>query len=214
MRTRWGHRALGARWWAAALVLPVALAGLVVALDGEDLESDLRDRVQAALAAQGVETAEVAVDGRDVTVSGLPAGSNAGAVRHAAGEVEGVSEVVVEDPPVLGAGRCPDAQRRIDRILGRDKVQFEVGSAALVGAERRQVERVGAMLRRCAASVTVRGNVADAREEAVNPLSQSRAQAVADVITARGGVVDAAVGGLSGALGDAELNHYVAIVVS
>lgn len=214
MATRWGHRALGARWWAAALVVPLALAGLVVAVDGDDLEADIRDRVEVALAAEGIEAGGIAVDGRDVTVSGLPPGSNRGAVRHAVGSVDGVREVVVEDPPVLGRGRCPDAQRRIDRILGRDKVRFEAGSTALVGAERRQVAAVGALLRRCAASVTVRGNVADPREEAVNPLSQARAQAVADLITARGGVVDAVVGGLSEPLGGAALNHYVAVVVS
>lgn len=75
MATRWGHRALGARWWVAA------------------------------------------------------AGSNSGAVRHTVGTVDGVRQVVVEEPPVLGAGRCPGAQRRIDRILGRDKVQFEEGGA-------------------------------------------------------------------------------------
>jgi outer membrane protein OmpA-like peptidoglycan-associated protein len=212
--TRWGHRALGARWWAAALVVPVALAGLVVAVDGDDLEADIRERVEAALAGDGFRAADVEVDGREVTVSGLPAGSNTGAVRHTVRSVDGVSDVLVEEPPVLGTGRCPRAQRRIDRILGRDKVHFEPGSAALSGRERRQVAAVGVMLRRCAASVTVRGNVADPREESVTPLSQRRAQAVADVLTARGGVVDAVVGGMSQPLGRAAMNHYVAIVVS
>lgn len=215
MGARWGHRALGGRWWLTALVVPLALTALVVVVDGDQLETDIRDRVESALAEAGIEGADVAVDGRDVSVSELPAGSNSGAVRHAVASVEGVRQVDVDEPGVLGTGRCKDTQARIDRILGRDKVHFEPDSARLAGAERRQVARIGELLRRCAASVTVRGNVADPAEETVNPLSQRRAQVVADVLVARGGVVDAAIGGGDPEpIGRAALNHYVAVVVS
>ena len=215
MGTRWGHRALGGRWWLAALVVPVALAGLVVAIDGEDLELDLADRVQAALADQGVTSAEVRVDGRDVTVAGLPAGSNTGALEHVVAGVDGVRTVEAEEPGVLGAGRCADAQQRIDRVLGPDKVHFAADSARLPEAERRQVVRVGRMLRRCAGSVTVRGNVVDPQEEAVDPLSQERAEAVATVLRNNGGVVDAAVGGgVPEPIGRPARNHYVSVGVS
>ena len=92
------------KWWIGLPVLAILVA-IVATSRVDEIEKDLGDRVRAALDNSGgaIERASVAVDGRDVSLSGvaLAPDAAAGAV-GAASAVEGVRLVVdATTPPPL-----------------------------------------------------------------------------------------------------------------
>lgn len=92
---------------AAALLIPLLLTVLATCTslgERDPIETDLTSRTEAALAVAGVDDAKVAFEGRDATVSGVPAGQEAAAKKA----VEGVDGVRVAE--VSGAGK-PDFQQ-------------------------------------------------------------------------------------------------------
>lgn len=91
-------------WWvAAALAVPLLLAGVGQLWVAPGVGEDLRQRAEAALAAAGLGGVAVTMDGRDAELGGVPGGAQAGAVAAVAA-VPGVRDVTVDArstaPPV------------------------------------------------------------------------------------------------------------------
>jgi outer membrane protein OmpA-like peptidoglycan-associated protein len=221
---KWGRRSLGGPWWLAALVVPLLLAGALMAVDGNDIETDLRERTLTALEAHGIQGATVEFDGRDATVelpARLPKGMDRGDVKKVITGVDGVREAALEggesgrdgstrsEPPTSSSPNCNDVQGGIDTIVGEDEVSFGEGSATITGDEKRQLSKVAELIVACDATVEVIG-YADPGGERTTVLAQQRADNVAGVLEAVGGVVNAAEGVGAGRKG----SNYAEISVS
>jgi len=76
-------------WALAALVVPVLLTALLIAVRTGPTEDDLRDRSLAALDARGITGVQVDFSGRDATVV-VPAGGDATEARAVVAAVDGV----------------------------------------------------------------------------------------------------------------------------
>jgi OOP family OmpA-OmpF porin len=83
------RRRPGFVWLLAALLVPAVLAAVLLVTRTGPTEDDLRDRSLAALQAQGINGAQVTIDGRDATVV-VPAGADAKQARDVVAGVEGV----------------------------------------------------------------------------------------------------------------------------
>ena len=83
------RRRPGFVWLLAALLVPALLAAFLLMTRTGPTEDDLRDRSLAALQAQGINGAQVTIDGRDATVV-VPAGADAKQARDVVAGVEGV----------------------------------------------------------------------------------------------------------------------------
>lgn len=205
---RWARRSPGGLWWLAALVVPLVLAGALMALEGNDIETDLQERTTAVLRAHGLKNATVEFDGRDATIKlpkRLPRGMDHGDVKSLVTGVDGVRTATLEggvsgrgdetgsEPPTAVAPSCNDVQGGINEIVGPDKVSFGEGSATVTGDEKRQLAQVAELVVACDASVEVLG-YADPGSERTSLLAQQRADTVAGVLEAVGAVVNAAEG--------------------
>jgi outer membrane protein OmpA-like peptidoglycan-associated protein len=221
---RWGRRSPGGLWWLAVLVVPLVLAGAFMAVNGNDIETDLQERAMASLRAHHVKGATVEFDGRDATVTlprKLPRGMDHGDVKALVTGVDGVREATLKggvsgrdgatgsEPPTSNSPSCNDVQGGIDSIVGPDKVSFADGSATVTGDEKRQVAEVAELVVACDATVAVIG-YADPGGEPTSVLAQRRADTVAGVLEVVGVVVDAAEGAGAGR----GRSSYVEIVVS
>lgn len=221
---RWARRSPGGLWWLAALVVPLVLAGALMALDGEDIENDLQERTLAALRAHDLKDATVEFDGRDATVKlpqQLPRGMDHGDVKSLVTGVDGVRTATLEGgvsgrddetgsaPPTSSTPNCNDVQGGIETIVGPDEVSFGEGSATVSGDEKRQLAKVAELIVACDASVEVIG-YADPGSQRTSLLAQQRADSVAGVLEAVGAVVNAAEGAGAGPDG----GNYAEIRVS
>jgi OmpA-OmpF porin, OOP family len=83
------RRRPGVVWLLAALIVPLLLTAVVLALRTGPIEDDLQERSLAALEAQGITGARVDFSGRDATVV-VPAGADADAAREVVARVDGV----------------------------------------------------------------------------------------------------------------------------
>jgi OOP family OmpA-OmpF porin len=83
------RRRPGLAWLLAALVIPVLLTALMLAVRTGPTEDDLQNRSQAALAARGITGVRVQFSGRDATVV-VPAGMDADEARNIVAAVDGV----------------------------------------------------------------------------------------------------------------------------
>jgi OmpA-OmpF porin, OOP family len=83
------RRRPGVVWLLAALIVPLLLTAVVLALRTGPIEDDLQERSLAALEAQGITGARVDFSGRDATVV-VPAGADADAAREVVAGVDGV----------------------------------------------------------------------------------------------------------------------------
>ena len=83
------RRRPGVVWLLAALIVPLLLTAVVLALRTGPIEDDLQERSLAALEAQGIIGARVDFSGRDATVV-VPAGADADAAREVVAGVDGV----------------------------------------------------------------------------------------------------------------------------
>lgn len=83
------RRRPGFVWLLATLLVPAVLAAVLLIARTGPTEDELRDRSLAALQAQGINGAQVTVDGRDATVV-VPAGADAQQARDVVARVEGV----------------------------------------------------------------------------------------------------------------------------
>ena len=83
------RRRPGVVWLLAALIVPLLLTAVVLALRTGPIEDDLQERSLAALEAQGINGARVDFSGRDATVV-VPAGADADAAREVVAGVDGV----------------------------------------------------------------------------------------------------------------------------
>lgn len=223
--TRRGRRSPGGLWWLAVLLVPLVLAAAFMALNGSDIESDLEEQSTAALRANNLKGAKVTFDGRDATVTlpdRLPRGMDRGDAKSLVTDVDGVRTVTLEGGGESGRSggndsqsptdphpNCNDVQGGINKIVGKDKVSFQDGSATITGDEKRQLGLVAQLLAACDGSVEVIG-YADPGAERTSLLAQQRADGVAGVLEAVGVVVNAAEGAGAGEGG----NNYVEIVVS
>ena len=108
---RWTHtRLLGGPWLACAVVVPVVLAVVATLTGRTATEDDLTTRTRDALAAAGVDQADVSFDGVVGTVvvrlRALPDGMSSREVQAAVDHVAGARSVSVEVPRRPGlAGR-------------------------------------------------------------------------------------------------------------
>ena len=76
-------------WVLAALIVPVLLTAVLIAVRTGPTEDDLRDRSLAALDARGITGVQVDISGRDATVV-VPAGGDATEARAVVAAVDGV----------------------------------------------------------------------------------------------------------------------------
>lgn len=222
-RKRWGRRSPGGLWWLALLVVPLLLTAAFIALEGDDLETDLEERTLSALRADGIKRAEVEFDGRDATVKlpkRLPRGKDHGDAKSVVTGVDGVRVAELEggasgrdgsigSGPTSGEPGCNDVQGGVDGILGANRVSFGAGSATVTGDEKQQLSKVAELLVACDASVSVIG-YADPGGQRTSVLAQRRADSVAGVLEAVGVLVDAAEGAGAGR----DRSSYAEIVVS
>lgn len=95
---------------AAAIVVPTALAGFTLLWPRPQIENELTSAGTAALAAAGFPTAGLTLNGRDATISGVPAADGP----RAAAAVQAVTgmrvAVAPEAAPTAGGGVAPAAQ--------------------------------------------------------------------------------------------------------
>lgn len=189
---------------AAALVVPTALAGLALLWPRPQIEAELTGRAVEALAAAGIDPAEVVLRGRDATVSGVAGADAQRAVDVVAG-VGGVrtAQLGGADPGVAlpaprGAG--PDGeldaagraalQDGIDALVAADPLVFRPDSPELTPGSARTVERIAALVTAApGARLRVDGFVATgpaAGPLTAQELSELRARTVRDALVAGG----------------------------
>lgn len=83
------RRRPGFVWLLAAVLVPVLLAAVVIAIKTGPTEDDLRQRSLAALDARGITGVRVDFSGRDATVV-VPAGADAAEAQKVVAAVDGV----------------------------------------------------------------------------------------------------------------------------
>jgi OOP family OmpA-OmpF porin len=83
------HRRPGFVWLLAAVLVTALLAAALLVTRTGATEDDLRERSLAALQAQGINGAQVEIDGRDATIV-VPAGADAQQARDVVAHVDGV----------------------------------------------------------------------------------------------------------------------------
>ncbi|MBK1785316.1 OmpA family protein [Prauserella cavernicola] len=184
------------RLWLAPLALLVTgvLAFVVTRFETDGIESDLLARSQSALSAVGLSPEAVAFDGRDATVSGVPADEAVWAA-EVVGGVEGVRDVVTATPAGQRDAGPADARRQLqeelDALLAQQPVSFQPDSAVLTPEGESSVAAVTALLARTPTDVAfeVRGHVArvpGGDPAGARELSQQRADAVAQRLVGAG----------------------------
>lgn len=94
--TRLVRRRPGVVWLLAALIIPVLLSAVLLAVRTGPTEDDLQNRSQAALEARGITGVRVEFSGRDATVV-VPAGADANEARNVVAAVDGVRAVRAGD---------------------------------------------------------------------------------------------------------------------
>jgi OOP family OmpA-OmpF porin len=102
------RRRPGVVWLLAALIVPLLLTAVVLALRTGPLEDDLQERSLAALEAQGINGARVDFSGRDATVV-VPAGADADAAREVVAGVDGVHTARTASPTRTAGSAQQDA---------------------------------------------------------------------------------------------------------
>ncbi len=184
---------------AAALVVPTALAGLALLWPRPQIEAELTGRATHALAAAGIDPAEVVLRGRDAVVGGV-GGADA---QRAVDVVAGVSGVRVAQPGAVDPGVAlpaprdagPDAAARAALQDGIDALAaapltFRPDSPELTPAGARTVERIAALVAAAPwARLRVDGFVATGPARGAltaQELSELRARTVRDALIAAG----------------------------
>lgn len=178
---RWSRSA----WlpWLGALVLaPLLLAALGLLWPRPAIEDDLAERASTALLAAGLDGATVAFDGRDATITGVPAGQESRALATVRG-IDGVRVATVSGSVGSPAADGPGTVSALSlRLTG--------GRLVVSGAVPDEATRQAVL-----AAVTA---------EVGGPVAGSVAASVADELSVRPGTAlagDAAtVGALAGAL--------------
>jgi outer membrane protein OmpA-like peptidoglycan-associated protein len=179
-----------------ALVATGALAFAATWLGADRIESALADRAESALAAAGLPADDVRLDGRDVTVHGVPAGQ-ADRAGRVVGGVDGVGEVTVARPsPAVEERHSARSQRRqlqqqVDAVLAQAPITFLPNSDVLTPQGEDSVAAVMRLIEAAPGDVgfEVGGHVAHipgGDPERARALSRARAQTVADRFVAAG----------------------------
>jgi outer membrane protein OmpA-like peptidoglycan-associated protein len=154
------RRPLGALFWLAMLVLPLALAGVVGYTHGSSIEDSLQADGQAALSKAGVHGVTLVMHGRSVTAE-VPTGRDPDEVEKVLSAVPGIMSV--ETKNVYASARearaCQDIQRKIDRATHHQRIAFSGDSTRLTADGSRMVAEVGKLLTACGAvNITVGGH--------------------------------------------------------
>ncbi len=185
---------------AAALVVPTALAGLALLWPRPQIEAELTGRATHALAAAGIDPAEVVLRGRDAVVGGVGGADAQRAVDVVAG-VSGVrvAQLGAADPgaaPPAPPDAGPDAAARaalqdgIDALVAAEPLTFLPDSSELTPGSARTVERIAALVTAApGARLRVDGFVATgpaAGPFTAQELSELRARTVRDALVAGG----------------------------
>ena len=175
-------------WLPAVVVVPALLAGLSLLWPAPQIADDIAGRTSAALSAAGLGGIGVAVSGRDVALTGVPAD----ALAQARDVVEGVSGVravsVTAGPPTIHSTGS-DLSDLGALLVAAAPVTFAADSAALQGPAADTVTRVGQWLAAHPdARVRITGHAADTPgpPSVAQALSEQRAQAVGDALRAGG----------------------------
>lgn len=172
-------------WLPAVVVVPALLAGLALLWPAPRIAHDIASRTSAALTAAGLGGIGVAVSGRDVDLTAVPADAIARA-RDVVEEVTGVRAVSA----TAGRPTAPSTGPDLPALLAAAApVTFAADSAALQGPAADTVTRVGQWLvANPGARVRLTGHAADTPgpPSVAQTLSEQRARAVGDALRAGG----------------------------
>jgi outer membrane protein OmpA-like peptidoglycan-associated protein len=154
------RRPLGAIFWIAMLVLPLALTAVVGLTHGQPIQDALKADGDAALSKAGVHGVTLVMHGRSVTAE-VPTGRDPNEVERVLSSVPGIMSV--ETTSVYASARearaCKDIQHKIDRATHNQRIPFSGNSTRLTGAGSHMVAAAGKLLTACGAvNVTVGGH--------------------------------------------------------
>lgn len=188
----------GSRRWFLAVPLALLVTGLLAFLTtctvAGGIQSDLAARARTALGAKGLPTEGVRFQGRDATITGLPAGQ----ANRAADVVRGVAGVRTVDVETPLADRSTDArdpeqrvQAALDRVLRTSPITFHPETDELTPQATQAMSEVVEVMRTAPNSIRfeIAGHVAHVPggdPESALELSEARAQAVARQLNAAG----------------------------
>jgi OOP family OmpA-OmpF porin len=181
----------------AGFLLTGLLSLLCLRVHQPVIEQDLTTRTSAALSGIGIGSPKVSADGRFMILEGVVPDE---ATRVRAGEeaekVWGVAwvdnrlRVEAGPPPVSAEVRqaAVNCQEEFRKLLGREMIQFETGSAVLSKASHDVLDELAAAARKCpAASVEVSGHTDPRGSRDMNMrLSRARAQSVVSYLASKG----------------------------
>ena len=207
----WIRRAVpaGSFVWAGLLpwlgLLLLALFALLPFAHG-DIEATVRQRTTEQLKSAGLDWVHTEVSGQDVDLSGTPPAAAAGseAVRVATDATcptwAGPQRCAVRVTSHFGAVAAPQeaavaaarsCERDLAAIVAQSKIEFATDSAAITPESATVLDRLAAVARGCAGTLTVAGHTdASGQPEHNRSLSLARAGAVRDALVARGLAAD------------------------
>jgi len=154
------RRPLGAIFWLAMLILPLALTAVVGVTHGPSIQDTLQADGQAALAKAGVHGVKLVLNGRSVTAE-VPTGRDPNEVEHVLAGVPGIMSV--ETKSVYASARearaCQNIQNKIDRATHNERIPFSGDTTHLTATGSHMVRKVGKLLTACGAvNITVGGH--------------------------------------------------------
>lgn len=179
-----------ARFWLIPLALAVSglLAFAATWASADRIENDLHGQARTALDDADLSSADIAVDGRDATVSDVPEERSERA-RSVVGDIDGVRTVDVEERRMTAAQKR--AQTSIDRVLRRVPIRFAAYSAEPTASGERAVAQLADVMRSTPQDLRFRigghaAQVQDLTQREARELSQERAETVAGQLVEAG----------------------------
>ena len=181
------RRPVGAWFWLALVVVPVALTALVGLTQGSALEESLRADAAAALKDAGFSGVEIVVDGRTVTAE-VPTGQDPDAVEAALASVPGVMSAEAKEvyASAKEARACENIQRKIDRATNKQRIPFVGESTRLTAGGAAMVREVGKLLVACRAVEATVGGHTDSSTFDGSDISLERARVIIRLLKAAG----------------------------
>ena len=181
------RRPLGALFWIAALVVPLALTVTVALSRTPAIEHSLRADAMAALHRAGIERVRVIVDGRQL-VAKVPTGTRMGRVETTLLAVPGVETVrtVSVYASKAEARACAHLQDKLDRATNRQHIAFVGGSTRLTAIGAHMLHAVGKLLLACRPATVIVGGHTDTHTPNGSTVSLLRAQVLVRALHQQG----------------------------
>jgi outer membrane protein OmpA-like peptidoglycan-associated protein len=181
------RRPLGALFWIAMFVLPLALSAVVGYTHGPSIEDSLQADGEVALSKAGVHGVKLVMHGRSVTAE-VPTGRDPNEVEQVLGAVPGIMSV--ETTNVYASARearaCQDIQRKIERATHQERIPFSGDTTRLTASGSRIVHAVGKLLTACGAvNVTIGGHTDSSTVKGAD-ISLARARVIMDALRKAG----------------------------